>query len=749
MLRAEVRFTQPDLGADRVMFAIRTGSPRWGTHDTLFLADPETRELTQLTHFPERLAYLPGKKVLQLQNRFGVFYSDDSLSTFRPSPLFPSFTEDGRMLQGSLTPLSISPNGRYLLYVESRSPAFGVLYFIDLDNGERRVVSDGIQIDLQATPAVWAPDSSFFVYGKRQILYYMSVRQLGEGKGISEEFRQIGAGAIGNISPGARNALYYLTDSLVYELAGSELFTRALYRGYLSIGRLVGKIPFAFDPNFDSFWVSADGRHVLLDKGGRNLFVYRLSTEDFSSTGESESLPYLYLSRNACIKRVLWDDSGLLTVLAAGLENGREKTRIFRVQTARIGSDPSFQQVDVSGVMDMQLSPDKRQVALLFADRVEVRDYGSFGRTRELEHPRVQQIAWISETRLVVAGAYTIEEHLLEEGRKRLLWISQPGSYAFTAQEDAVAAVVGEHSYTRVLGASSEPGAWSESTAQPGLRPRRTSSDSHRVYLEEVPDRVYGNMLMIRDRRKLVTTAVLEQESGRLEPFPAKDDPLDFETFDHGSRIRRREISLVFNVIGSVEGLPAVLSALDDYNLRCTFFVNGEAIGNYPDAIREIAESGHEVGSLFSMHFDMTDARFRLDKEFIKRGMAQNEDAFFTSTGRELSLLWHAPYYFVNSDILQASREMNYVYVGRDVDPLDWATRDMSITTRDIYYPSATLVERVISAKKPGSIVPILVGKPEGNREDYLFHVLDLLVDALIKRGYEIVPVSVLIEHAE
>jgi len=219
--------------------------------------------------------------------------------------------------------------------------------------------------------------------------------------------------------------------------------------------------------------------------------------------------------------------------------------------------------------------------------------------------------------------------------------------------------------------------------------------------------------------------------------------------FDHGSRIRRRELSLAFNVVDSVEGLPIVLSTLESYGLRCTFFVNGEAIRSYPDAVREIAGSGHEVGSLFSIHFNMTDSRFKLDREFIKRGLAQNEDEYHQATGKELSLLWHAPYYFVNSDIVQVSREMNYTYVGRDVDPLDWVTREMSLTTENIYLSSSRLVERIIDKKKPGSIVPILVGVPETGREDYFFQRLDLLVDGLIKRGYEIVPVSTLIEHAE
>jgi len=744
---SEVRFADPDLNDDNLLlFEVGSVSPQWGDHDTLFTADVQTRQMTQLTHFPERLTYLAGAKVLQLQNRFGVFYSDDTLGTFQPSPQFPSFVRDNRILQGSLSPVSPAPNGRYLLFLEGSSAAFGDLYFLDLNRGERSLVSRDIQIDLHATPVVWAPDSSFFVYSKNGIIYYMSVRQLADQEVLPEAYRQIGEGQIGNMSPGGQTSLYYLSGSLIYELDSSELFTRALYRGYLDIGALVGKIPFSFDPNFDSFWISPAGTHVLLAKGGRNLFLYRLSTEDFSSTGDSQSLPYLYLPRNAQLKRVHWDAAGYLTILVDGSENGRVKSQVFRIEAGRSGSNPVFQRLDIEGVEDILLSPNKSQAAVVFQDRIAVYDYQSWAQKLEFQHPEVLQVAWINEQQLVIAGAHTIREYSLSAGGGRLLAISQPADYGFMEDGKAVLCAVGDQTFKWMSG--DEPVAWKESTASISGG-KSTIGDLFRVFLEETPDRVFRNMLMIRDRERLVTTPLLKHAPEMLEPFPEADDPLDFVTFDHGSRIRRREISLVFNVIDSVEGLPTILTALREYNLRCTFFVNGEAIRSYPDALQEIAESGHEVGSLFSTYFDMTDSRFRLDKGFIKRGMAQNEDAYFAATGKELSLLWHAPYYFVNSDIVGATQEMNYVYVGRDVDPLDWATREMSITTQDIYFPAGILVERVIAAKKPGSIVPVMVGRPNGGREDYLFLKLDLLIDALIKRGYEIVPVSVLIEHAE
>ena len=102
----------------------------------------------------------------------------------------------------------------------------------------------------------------------------------------------------------------------------------------------------------------------------------------------------------------------------------------------------------------------------------------------------------------------------------------------------------------------------------------------------------------------------------------------------HGSRLRRREVSLVFNAVDSAEGLTRILNTLSAYHVRATFFVNGEFIRRYPDAVREIADSGHEVGSLFYAYFNMTDARFTVDRDFVKSGLARNEDDYNAATGQ-------------------------------------------------------------------------------------------------------------------
>jgi peptidoglycan/xylan/chitin deacetylase (PgdA/CDA1 family) len=268
------------------------------------------------------------------------------------------------------------------------------------------------------------------------------------------------------------------------------------------------------------------------------------------------------------------------------------------------------------------------------------------------------------------------------------------------------------------------------------------------VYLENSTRGSYANLVMVRDVKGYGTTPLFPAESSLYEPFPAKDEQASFSDFTHGSRIRRREVSLVFNAIDSAEGLTGVLNTLSAYRLRVTFFVNGEFIRRYPDAVREIAESGHEVGSLFSAFFTMTDSRFAVDRDFVKAGLARNEDDYFASTGRELSLLWHAPYYIVSSDIIAAAAQMNYAYIGRDLDSHDWVPATDFNRARGIYFPASQLVERIISQKKPGSIIPVQIGMGSGRRDDYLFQKLDLIINQLILLGYDIVPVSTLMEHA-
>ena len=752
LLSAQVRFSDLDLSeANQLLFRVETESPGFGAYDTLCLADLESSQVEQLTFFPEKVMLIEDKEILQIQNRFGVFRSSADYGGLLPIETFSSFVQGGEIENGKLNPLQISPDGRYMLFVRPRSVSYGDLVLLDLEHSQETLISREVEISLQSPPARWSPNSEFVIYGRQGSLYYLSLPQLRAGRLIAEEYRRIGEGTIANVRWGAESSLYYLTRSIVYKLDSRELFTRALYSGYLKIGQIRGKIPFDFDPNFDSFWISPRGGKILLNKGGRNLFLYILASEDYLSVGDStgtESLPYLYLPRNTHIKKLLWSEAGTITLLTESMAKGARRTRIFRLQAPRQGEAAWFAALPEADVLDLALSPDRATVALMESGRVRLKDYETWQDLAEHRHDFPLHVLWASPDKLIIAGAHTSELWDRERKISRIIAVSQPEAFGWagTAAGGGIRVLAGG----TILEGSREAGGrtlWQESGSF-DVAPATRSNDHYRVYLEDSPSWKYANRIMLRDARGYVTRSLLATKETAYEEFPARDDPLDFDNFSHGSRIRQREVALIFNAVDSIEGLASILETLDEYKLRCTFFVNGEVIRGYPDAVKEIGDAGHEVGSLFYIHFNMTDARFRLDEDFIKRGLARNEDDYFAATGRELSLLWHAPYYFVNSDIIAASRAMNYTYVGRDIDTLDWVPETMTDTESSLYLPAAGLVERIISKKKPGSIVPILVGKGDNGRSDYLFQNLDLLIDRLLKRGYAIVTVTDLIEHA-
>jgi peptidoglycan/xylan/chitin deacetylase (PgdA/CDA1 family) len=741
----EVWFADLDLSrSGQLLFRAESDCPGFGPYQTLFAAALDTGGLRQLTFFPERAVFLAGPGVLEIQNRYGLFRADRELKGLQPVAAAPSFVTGAQVESGKLDLEASSPDGRYVLKLRPTSAAHGELALLDLQaGGSWQVVSEQVELTLAAIPASWSPDSEFLLYSKGGELYYYSLRQLAEKRVLAEPFRQIGRGTVRNVRWTEAGSLYYVDGSLVYRLDTRELFTRSLYAGYLAIGSLAGKIPFEFDSNFDEYWIAPDGAHVLLSKAGRNLFLYPLYTEDYSTGAETRSLPYLYLPRNAALKRVLWTRSGTITVLTEGLQKGARRTDLYRLSVAGSATVPAFRRIEDQGILDLALSTDGGTVAALRRDGVELYAAETWTRKSVHAHPQPLHVLWTPGGSLLVAGARFTELWNPGSGQSRLVALSQPGKASFSADEQSILTELDTSLYQQPAGG----GAWSKASGA-ALRQPITSSDAYRVYLEEAPNRVLRNRIMLRDIARSTTRELLARPGLEYEPFPTREEEVDFNLFAHGSRLRRREVALVFNVVDSIEGLPAILESLAGYKIRATFFVNGEAIRRYPDAMREIAAAGHEVGSLFYTYFNMTDSRFQPDRDFIKRGLGRNEDEYFNATGRELALLWHAPYYLANSEIIAAGREMNYAYISRDLDALDWVTTDLGKAAPDIYFSSAELVERIAEQKKPGAIVPILAGKPAGLRQDYLFQKLDILINALLRRGYAVVPVSTLMEHA-
>ena len=742
-LMSQVTFEGLNLNNSGVLlFSARADSPSLGEYSVLFSSWLGDKSISQLTYFPENVITLGDSDRIQIQNRFGVFRTGEGFEDMERVEAFPSFTNGDDIDIGKNVSMAASADGRYLLFLRPVSPGYASLILLDLAAETELVVSEGIEIVFGNDGISWAPNSRFFVYAKGESVYYFSISQLLEDRVLPEEYRSLGKGGMENTYWSDDSSLYYINNNLVYKILSAEFFTRSLYQNLLGRGTIVGKLPFLFDSNFDHFWVSPDGGKVLLDKGGQNLFLYYLKNSNFLSTGEIVSLPYLYLPRNTRVESVLWSSADLITLFTRSLVAGKTVSGLYRLNLATFQENPGFQTLNGDGIIGITLSPDGSSVAILKEEGLLVRDYATWEEATSYTHPSPLYGIWLDNDRIVLSGRHYTEVYSLDKNETEFICLSQVDKYGFNEETGVVSAETAGKGFSYTA-----EGKWkSEETIS--IARAGVSSPEYRVYLDSCSDRSYTNQVMVRMVEELGTQPLFDLPETVYQAFPDRDDPQDPYYFSHGSRIRRRELSIVFNAVDSSDGLAETLLALAEYGVKATFFLNGEFIRQNPEAAREIAESGHEVGSLFHTYFNMTDSRYVVDKDFIKRGLARNEDDFFEATGHELSLLWHAPYYVVNTDILSASKEMSYSYIGRDVDPLDWALADAT-TGRSSSLSAPAMIERIVSLKKPGSIIPIRLGINDGRSGGYLYNNMDVLLNALLKEGYTVVPVSTLMQRVK
>ncbi|MBI9108475.1 MAG: polysaccharide deacetylase family protein [Spirochaetales bacterium] len=736
---AEVVFESPVFGQDdNLLFSADMEVPGFGHYSTLFNVTLGDKKLQQLTVFPEEAVMLDAGRTLQIRNRYGLFRTENDFSGLRMLTSFPGFIDGKQIKTGKMFPSHPSPDGKYLAYLEPVSYGWGNLVLYNVDNGKETIISSNLDLSYSDEVVLWSPDSDFLVYSKDANVYYYSLEQFYQGKTLSEEFRKIGKGLISNIRWSAGKELFYLSDSIIYKIISAQLFTTSLYGGLMETGEIAGKIPFDFDPAFDSFYVSPDGEKIIFNKAGTNIFLYFLKNSDYISTGDVVSLPYLYLPRNTRLKKVIWPSNDIVTILANSIEGGVQKTSVFRFDLRYTDKPLEFKKIPESDVVDIELSLDNNSVAVLYSDKIIIKDYRTWSSSETFKYDKPVKAFWIEDDRMLISGRYSTEVYNIVSRKSEVLAVSQADSSGYTRDGSIFASSNGN------LFVQSSESAWKRVFSIDEAAPI-SISDKYRVYTQTLSSGPYANMIMLRKLDSFGTESLFPYPETSYEPFPVREEEIDFNNFSHGSRIRRREISLVFNAVDSAEGLTEVLKILDDYDINATFFVNGNFMRRNPEAVQELAKSSHEVGSLFYAYFNMTDSRYRLDKEFIKRGLARNEDDYYALTGKELALFWHAPYYVVNTDIIKASGEMNYTYVNRDVDPLEWAWSMDSYGSAGLSVPQ--MVEKIMDNKKPGSIIPIRLGEgKEGTGA--LYSNLDLLLNNLIEKGYSIVPVSVLMDRA-
>lgn len=723
-LGAQVEFSELNLSPDdRLLFRLDFREPQGEEQRTHFLLDLNQGKLEALSHVPDSLQYLASIGRLQFQNRFGLFrlQDDGSLEVISRE----AFLKGTPLDAGLPLPILPSPDGRWLLFQTPIDPIRGDLILYEIATGTSHVVSRGMLQVFREVPARWSPDSQFVVYTRDGEVYYFSIRQLREGRVPAEILRTLGRGSLRGLQWTEEGTLLLAQDQVIFRILPEEFFTLSLYGGLLRTWGISARLPHPFDPNRDAFWLSPDRRWVLYCLGGRGLFLLPFDNLDFHLSTDWVS-SYVPIPGGMRIHKAVWTQADGAVVHLSHFQEGQI---LHQVVVVRPGGAQVLQGPQALPILDILVSPERGRLAVLSRTGVTVYQSRDWKAEAQIAHEGATAMVWMAENRLVVGGLR--ETAVYEPGKdgKTLLLLGQLDEVGFLAD-----GAIGARSEDRFYLWKGQ-GRW-EPAERLVILPAVQVNAANRVYVEDLAGGPYRNLIYARNLRSFGTRALLPAPSRTYEPFPEREGSVGRDIFTNGSRLRARQVSLVIDAEVEDEGFTEALRALGEWGYRTTFFVNGEFLRRNPGAVRELSRTTHEVGNMFLMSFNMGDPRFVIERDFIRRGLARLEDDYHALTGRELSLIWHTPGYYVSPAVIQGGKDANYQFISRDVD----------LVGRQRTVDTVRFLEQILEKKKPGSIIPLPLGLRDEKTGESIFLRLDVLLNALTVQGYRVVPVSVLRE---
>ncbi len=190
-----------------------------------------------------------------------------------------------------------------------------------------------------------------------------------------------------------------------------------------------------------------------------------------------------------------------------------------------------------------------------------------------------------------------------------------------------------------------------------------------------------------------------------------------------------KAVALTFDDGPSATYTPEVLSLLQQYAAKATFFVVGREVVRHPQLIRQEAQDGMEIGNHGFNHLTVRG----LDPVAIQAEAKPVEQEITAITGNRPTL-YRLPRGQGDPRSLRALADMGYTVVAWNIDTMDYLRRT----------PQA-IAQQVETQVRPGSIVIFHDGG--GNRSSTVA-ALRLLLPVLRQRGYRMVTVSQLLELA-
>ena len=137
-------------------------------------------------------------------------------------------------------------------------------------------------------------------------------------------------------------------------------------------------------------------------------------------------------------------------------------------------------------------------------------------------------------------------------------------------------------------------------------------------------------------------------------------------------------VALTFDDGPNASSTPILLDGLKERKVRATFFLIGENVEKDENEkiVKRMYEEGHLIGNHTYTHCNLS----KLETGEAKKELEQTDTVIEKITGKQ-PVFVRAPYGELPVD---SEQDLNRIYIGWTVDPLDWMTEDVSRITQSV-----------------------------------------------------------------
>ena len=186
---------------------------------------------------------------------------------------------------------------------------------------------------------------------------------------------------------------------------------------------------------------------------------------------------------------------------------------------------------------------------------------------------------------------------------------------------------------------------------------------------------------------------------------------------------QKKQVAITMNCAWSAQDIDSILETLKNNNVKITFFMVGDWIDKYPEAVKKIYEAGHEIGSHSNTHPHVNKLSAEKNLEEIQLSVNKIEKITGSKTN-----LYRTPYGEYNDTVIKTAQENGYYPIQWNLDTLDYE----GLTGEEMW-------NRIKDKLENGSIIL------SHNGTKHTADSLDMLIKNIKNKGYEIVKVSDLI----